>query len=203
MPEGRDDPDERHAERPRAVRILDAEHEHANADERRRRAYRCSSGRRSRPHRRSATRPPRQRRCRIVVMYGIRVFGSTAPPTAEAVRRAPSRRRCAAGRTERRAAPPPSRRRRRTRRPSRRSGSPATFERVRERIGRLPRSLVRHHAGEDDADEDVDDRADRETAEDADRQVALRILRLFGRGRNRVEADVREEDDRRALVDAA
>ena len=45
-------------------------------------------------------------------------------------------------------------------------------------------------------------RADREAAQNADRQVALRIARLLGRGRNRVEADVGEEHDRRALVDA-
>ena len=35
---------------------------------------------------------------------------------------------------------------------------------------------VRHHAGEHGADDDVDDRADGQAAEDADRQVALRVL---------------------------
>ena len=46
-------------------------------------------------------------------------------------------------------------------------------------------------------DDDVEDRADDERAEDADRHVALRILRFLRRGRDRVEADVREEHDRR------
>ena len=63
--------------------------------------------------------------------------------------------------------------------------------------------LVRHEPGGDEADDHVDQRADRQPAEDADRQVALRILRLLGRRGDRVEADVGEEDDRRALVDAA
>ena len=46
-------------------------------------------------------------------------------------------------------------------------------------------------------------RTDGEAAEDADRQISLRILRLLRRRRDRVEADVGEEHDRRALVDAA
>ena len=77
------------------------------------------------------------------------------------------------------------------------------FERVRERIGRLAEVLRRHHAREHGADDDVDDRTDREPAEDADRQVALRVLRFLGGRRDGVEADVGEEDDRRALVNAA
>ncbi len=58
------------------------------------------------------------------------------------------------------------------------------------------------HPGQHDADDDVDDRADRQAAENADRQVPLRIFRLLGCRRDRVEADVREKDDRRALMDA-
>ena len=54
----------------------------------------------------------------------------------------------------------------------------------------------------DEADDDVDDRADRQPAEDANRKVALRIAGLFGRGRDRVEANIGEEHDRRALMDA-
>ena len=49
----------------------------------------------------------------------------------------------------------------------------------------------------------VDHGADRERAEDAEGHVALRVLRLLGRGRDGVEADVGEEHDRGALVDAA
>ena len=37
-----------------------------------------------------------------------------------------------------------------------------------------------------------------ERDDDADRHVARRVLRLLGVGRDRVEADVGEEDDRRA-----
>ena len=46
-------------------------------------------------------------------------------------------------------------------------------------------------------------RADRQAAQDADRHVPLRVLRLFGGGRDRVEADVGKEHDRRALMDPA
>ena len=52
--ERRDDPDERHAERPRPVGLAHAQHEHARCRRSRtRRASRCSSDRRSRPRRRS------------------------------------------------------------------------------------------------------------------------------------------------------
>ena len=48
-----DRPHERHAERPRPIRLGVAQHDHADADERERRtAFRCSSGRTSRPRRR-------------------------------------------------------------------------------------------------------------------------------------------------------
>ena len=46
-------------------------------------------------------------------------------------------------------------------------------------------------------DRDVEDRADDQRGDDADRHVALRVLGLLGVGRDRVEADVGEEDDRR------
>ena len=52
------------------------------------------------------------------------------------------------------------------------------------------------------ADDDVDQRADRQAAENADRQVPLRVLRLFRGGRDRVEADVGEEHDGGALMNA-
>ncbi len=80
---------------------------------------------------------------------------------------------------------------------------PVALSAYAERIRGRAEILRRHHAGEHRADHDVDDRTDREAAQNADRQVPLRILRLLGRGRDRVEADVGEEDDRRALVDAA
>ena len=77
------------------------------------------------------------------------------------------------------------------------------LQRHRQRLGLLGRELLHEHvvrndAGEDRGDDDVDDRADDERADDADRQVALRDSRLLGDGRDRVEADVGEEDDRRA-----
>ena len=43
-------------------------------------------------------------------------------------------------------------------------------------------------------DQQVEHGADRERADQADRHVALRVLGFFGRGRDRVEADVGEED---------
>ncbi|KAG1442095.1 hypothetical protein G6F57_018513 [Rhizopus arrhizus] len=55
--------------------------------------------------------------------------------------------------------------------------------------------VVRHHAGQHRADDDVDDGAHRQRAEQADRHVALRVLGLAGGGGNRIEADVGEEHD--------
>ena len=46
-------------------------------------------------------------------------------------------------------------------------------------------------------DEDVEDRAEQQRADQADRHVALRILGFLGRGRDRVETDVGEEHRRR------
>ena len=75
------------------------------------------------------------------------------------------------------------------------------LERARERVGH-GQLLVRHHPRQHEADNDVDEGADGEAAEDPDRQVALRVLRLLRSRRDRVEADVREEDDCRPLMDA-
>ena len=75
-------------------------------------------------------------------------------------------------------------------------------ERLRQRIvGK--ELLVRHEAGGDGADDDVNDRADREPAQDAERHVALRIPGLLRRGGDRVESDIREEYNRGALMNAA
>ena len=46
-------------------------------------------------------------------------------------------------------------------------------------------------------DQQVEDRADQQRADQADRHVALRVLGFLGRGRDRVEADIGEEDRRR------
>ena len=81
------------------------------------------------------------------------------------------------------------------------AGVAGQLERARQRVGDAELG-VRHHAGQHGADDHVDDRADREAAENADRQVALRVAGLFRRGRDGVEADVGEEHDRGALVDA-
>ena len=79
---------------------------------------------------------------------------------------------------------------------------PGDVERLGQRIRRTQLG-VRHEPGRHDADDHVDHRADREPAENPDRQVALRIACLFGGRRDRVEADVGEEHDRRALMDAS
>ena len=78
---------------------------------------------------------------------------------------------------------------------------PGQLQRTRERVG--DRELfVGHHPGEHDADNDVDQRADGEPAENAERKVPLGIVRFFGGRGDGVEPDVREEHDRGALVDA-
>src|SRR6266545_359399 len=59
----------------------------------------------------------------------------------------------------------------------------------------LLQGRVGDHPREDERDDDVDDRADDERADDADRHVPLGVAALLGHGRDRVEADVGEEDD--------
>jgi hypothetical protein len=58
------------------------------------------------------------------------------------------------------------------------------------------------HAGEDDGHSDVEDGADDKRGNDADGNVALGVLALFGRGGDGVEADVGEEDDGAAGEDS-
>ena len=79
---------------------------------------------------------------------------------------------------------------------------PGELQRARQRIGD-GKLLVRHHARQHEPDDDIDQGADGQAAQDPDGQVALRVDRLLGRGRNRVEADVGKEDDRGALMNAA
>ena len=57
--------------------------------------------------------------------------------------------------------------------------------------------IVRHHAGQDGDDGDVQDRADHQRGDDADRHVALRVLGFLGVRGDGIEADVGEEDDGR------
>ena len=62
-------------------------------------------------------------------------------------------------------------------------------------------SLAASCSGRGDADradrgQHVEDRADDQRADDRQRQVALRVAGLLAAGRDRVEADVGEEDDR-------
>ena len=57
-------------------------------------------------------------------------------------------------------------------------------------------------AGEDERDRDVENGADRERAQDADRHVALRVRGFLRRRGDGVESDVGEEDDARAAHDA-
>ena len=63
----------------------------------------------------------------------------------------------------------------------------------RDRIGDVELG-VRHDAGRDAGDQDVEHGADQQRADDADRHVPLRVLGLLRRGAHRVEADVGEED---------
>ena len=61
---------------------------------------------------------------------------------------------------------------------------------------------IGHHAGDHRRHGDIEHRAEQQRDEDADGHVALRIAGLFGVRRDRVEADVGEEDDRRPEHDA-
>ena len=63
--------------------------------------------------------------------------------------------------------------------------------------------LIRHEADHHRRDEHVETRADDERREDADRHVTLRVARLLCGRRNRVEADIGEEDHAGAAQDAA
>ena len=58
--------------------------------------------------------------------------------------------------------------------------------------------VVGDHAGEHGGDGDVENGAEHQRGDDADGHVARRIAGLLGVGRDRIEADVGEEDDRGA-----
>ena len=55
--------------------------------------------------------------------------------------------------------------------------------------------VERHYAVENRDDDNIENRANNEACNDADRQIARRIPRLLGRRRDGVESDVREEDE--------
>ena len=62
--------------------------------------------------------------------------------------------------------------------------------------------LVVHQAGQHGGDQDVEDGADHQRTEDADRHIPLRILGFLGRRGNSVEADVREKDGSCGLAES-
>ena len=62
--------------------------------------------------------------------------------------------------------------------------------------------LPGHDAAEHDGDRAVEDGAGQQSRQDTEGQVALRVFALFGCRRNRIEADVGEEDDGAAGEDA-
>ena len=65
------------------------------------------------------------------------------------------------------------------------------------------KSRVLHHAEQDDGDADIEHGADDQRRDDAEGQIALRIARFLGRGGDRIESDVGEEDDGAAGDDSA
>ena len=71
-----------------------------------------------------------------------------------------------------------------------------------QRLRRAADLLDRHHARQHERRRDVEDRADRERPDHADGHVLLRVPALLGGGRDGVESDVGEEDERRAGPDA-
>ena len=83
----------------------------------------------------------------------------------------------------------------------RRPRQPFGRERGRQRLRRAE-LLPRRHPGEHGRDGEVEERANTERSEDADRQITRWIVRLFGGRRDRIEADVRKEDDRRGGDDS-
>ena len=85
---------------------------------------------------------------------------------------------------------------------SRRTGR-GMLQRQHHRRGRITHLRVRGQADHHQRHGHVEDRADRERAEQPDRHVALRIARVLGGGGDRVEADEGEEHDRGAAGDAA
>ena len=125
-----------------------------------------------------------------------------APPTCRAGRRATSSRRPATARGASPGSPSRGRaRRRRPRAPGSNSGAPIRCiaraigaATLRSLYGTIPTSTRR--------DQHVEHGADRQRAQDADRHVPLRVLGLLRRGRDGVEADVREEDQAGAAQDA-
>ena len=62
--------------------------------------------------------------------------------------------------------------------------------------------VVAHHADRAKRQRDVEDSAEHEREDDADRHVALGPLRFFRRDRHRVESDVRKEHQRGARENA-
>ena len=67
------------------------------------------------------------------------------------------------------------------------------LERVDHRRRIVDQRLPRDQAGEHDGDADVEQGADYQRSEDADRHIALRPMTLFRRSRDRIEADVSKE----------
>ena len=65
----------------------------------------------------------------------------------------------------------------------------------RNRLG-IIQLRIRYVAGHDRRHGDVEQGADQQRADDAGRHVMRRILRLLGRRRNGVHAEIGEEDDR-------
>ena len=63
-----------------------------------------------------------------------------------------------------------------------------------ERIGHVLELVPLDHAGQDKRDGDIDDRANHQAGDNRHRHVPLRVACLFGRRRDRVKADVSEED---------
>src|SRR6185312_4675057 len=63
--------------------------------------------------------------------------------------------------------------------------------------------LVADHAGQHQGEGDIEQGADDQRSHDAERDVALGVLRLLGGGRDGVEPDIGEEDGRCAADDAA
>ena len=72
------------------------------------------------------------------------------------------------------------------------------LQRVDDRGGVVDQRLPGHEAGEHDDHADVQKRADNQRRDDADGHVALRVFALFGGGRDGIEPNVGEEDDRAA-----
>src|SRR6266568_6823594 len=66
----------------------------------------------------------------------------------------------------------------------------------------VPDSLPGHNSGENNGDPYIQNGAHNQCGNDSDREIALGIASFFSSGRNRIETDIGEENDRASGQDS-